>query len=51
MFMIFFAIGYTLIWLLLFGYTLAIHGQQRKLEREISLLNELVREGTDRTVS
>ncbi|HHT68955.1 MAG TPA: CcmD family protein [Firmicutes bacterium] len=42
--MTFFAIGYTVIWLLLLGYTLFIHGQQRKLEKEVELLQELVDE-------
>lgn len=42
--MTFFAIGYMLIWLLLLGYTVFIHGQQTKLEKEVNLLQELVQE-------
>jgi CcmD family protein len=42
--MTFFAVGYMLIWLLLLGYTGFIHGQQRKLEKEIALLHELMDE-------
>ncbi|HBG02675.1 MAG TPA: hypothetical protein DDW87_14095 [Firmicutes bacterium] len=45
--MTFFAIGYMLIWLLLLGYTAFVHGQQRKLEREIVLLQELVEQKLD----
>ncbi len=40
--MTFFAIGYMLIWVLLLFYTTFIHGQQRKLEREVAVLQELV---------
>ena len=45
--MTFFAIGYMVIWLLLLGYTAFIHGQQRRLEREVGLLQELVEERVD----
>lgn len=39
--MLFFSLGYLLIWLLLLGYTTFIHGEQRKLEKELTLLQEL----------
>ena len=42
--MTFLAIGYMVIWLLLLGYTTFIHGQQRKLQNEVTLLQELVDE-------
>lgn len=42
--MTFFAIGYMVIWLLLLGYTTFIHGEQRKLQSEVTLLQELVDE-------
>ena len=49
--MTFFAIGYMLIWVLLLGYTTFIHGQQRKLEREVTLLQEIVDERNGRSAS
>ena len=33
-----------LIWLLVLAYTMFIHGQQRKLEQELVLLQELLEE-------
>ncbi|MCK9527007.1 MAG: CcmD family protein [Limnochordia bacterium] len=45
--MTFLAIGYMVIWLLLLGYTTFIHGQQRKLQNEVTLLQELVDERTE----
>lgn len=42
--MVFFAIGYMVIWLLIMGYTAIIHQQQVKLKRELVILEELVQE-------
>lgn len=35
-------IGYTLVWLALFGYSLYLAAQQRQLAREIALLKDVV---------
>jgi CcmD family protein len=35
-------IGYTLVWVVLFGYTLYLAAQQRQLAREVSLLKEVI---------
>jgi CcmD family protein len=42
--MVFFTLGYMIIWLLVLGYTLFIHRQQGKLERELVVLEELLDE-------
>ncbi|NMA60837.1 MAG: CcmD family protein [Firmicutes bacterium] len=43
--MVFFTLGYMIIWLLILGYTFFIHKQQWKLERELAVLEELLDEG------
>ena len=35
-------IGYGLVWVVLFGYTLYLQGQQRQLAREVALLKDVV---------
>jgi CcmD family protein len=35
-------IGYSLVWAALFGYSLYLAGEQRKLAREVALLKEVV---------
>lgn len=35
-------IGYTLVWVALFGYSLYLTAQQRRLAQEVSLLKEVV---------
>lgn len=42
--MVFFVLGYMIIWLLILGYTLFIQRQQAKLERELVVLEELLDE-------
>ncbi len=39
--MAFFLAGYTVVWALVFVYTALIANKQRKLERELSVLEEL----------
>lgn len=43
--MVFFTLGYMIIWLLILGYSFFIHKQQWKLERELAVLEELLDEG------
>lgn len=42
--MVFFTLGYMIIWLLILGYSFFIHKQQWKLERELAVLEELLAE-------
>lgn len=42
--MIFFTVGYIIVWILVLAYTGLIHKEQNKLRQEITLLEELVYE-------
>jgi CcmD family protein len=35
-------IGYSLVWVALFGYSLYLAGEQRKLAREVALLKDVI---------
>lgn len=38
--------AYTLIWLFIFGYSMALGNRQKKIEKEILLLQQAIRECT-----
>lgn len=42
--MVFFTLGYVVIWILILGYTALIRSQQSKLEKQIVILEERLRE-------
>lgn len=42
--MTFFAAGYIIVWAVVFLYTVFIHKKQTKLEQELTILEELVKE-------
>ncbi len=39
--MVYFVVGYSIVWLLLLGYTGYVHVQQKKLEQQLEVLEEL----------
>ncbi|NLM40546.1 MAG: CcmD family protein [Firmicutes bacterium] len=43
--MVYFVIGYSIVWLMLLGYTAYVHFQQKKLERQLEVLEELAAGG------
>ncbi|NLJ81208.1 MAG: CcmD family protein [Firmicutes bacterium] len=43
--MIFFTLGYAVVWLLIFGYTVVIQRQQSSLEKQVGILEEILAEG------
>lgn len=40
--MVYFMIAYGIIWLIMLGYTAVLHAQQNRLERQITILQEIL---------
>ena len=49
--MVFFTLGYAIIWILILGYTAVVHKQQSKLEKQILVLEEILKERVQKTES